>query len=196
VTPSLKALIVLLLVVASTSAQTGRSWPIREAPEELRPLIVDADLAIVSMQDALLRQLREKLRQGGPELALGACHIDTAALARRLGRSREFAGGFTSDRLRDAANRPRPWAVEFVRANAGKPAREVPGFVVDLGKRIGVLRPIAQQEICASCHGPADRISPSVRKLLDERYPRDEAVGFTNGEIRGWFWVELSKPER
>ena len=98
-----------------------------------------------------------------------------------------FAGGFTSDRLRDAANRPRPWAAEFVRAHAGKPAREVPGFVVDLGNRIGVLRPIAQQEICASCHGPADRISPSVRRLLDERYPRDRAVGFTNGEIRGWF---------
>jgi hypothetical protein len=196
VTPSLKALTSLLLAVAVTSAQTGRSWPIREAPDELRPLIVDADLAIVSMQDALLRQLHDKLAQGGPELALGACHIDTSALARRLARSHEFDGGFTSDRLRDAANRPRPWAAAFVRSNAGKPAREVPGFVVDLGDRIGVLRPMAQQEICASCHGPANRISPSVRKLLAERYPSDKAVGFANGEIRGWFWVELSKSVR
>ena len=193
---SLRTLTGLLLAVAVTSAQTGRSWPIREAPDELRPLIVDADLAIVSMQDALLRQLHDKLEQGGPELALGACHIDTSALARRLARSHEFAGGFTSDRLRDAANRPRPWAAAFVRSNAGKAAREVPGFVVDLGDRIGVLRPMAQQEICASCHGPANRISPSVRKLLAERYPSDRAIGFANGEIRGWFWVELSKPER
>ena len=195
-TLSLKALSLLFLAIGAAGAQTGRSWPIREAPEELRPLIVDADLAIVSMQDALLRQLHDKLAQGGPELALGACHIDTSALARRLARSHEFIGGFTSDRLRDAANRPRPWAAGFVRANAGKPAREVPGFIVDLGDRVGVLRPMAQQEICASCHGPADRISPSVRKLLDVRYPGDQAVGFTTGEIRGWFWVELSKPER
>lgn len=194
-TPSLKAL-VLLLLTAMAGAQTGRSWPIREAPDELRPLIVDADLAIVSMQDALLRQLHDKLSQGGPELALGACHIDPTALAQRLGRSHAFAGGFTSDRLRDAANRPRPWAAPFVRSNAGKAAREVPGFVVDLGDRVGVLRPMAQQEICASCHGPADRISPPVRKLLGERYPADKAVGFANGEIRGWFWVELAKPRR
>jgi hypothetical protein len=55
---------------------------------------------------------------------------------------------------------------------------------------------MAQQEICASCHGPADRISPSVRTLLAERYPGDRAVGFTNGEIRGWFWVELPKSRR
>ena len=74
---SLKALS-LLLSVAISGVQTGRSWPIREAPDELRPLIVDADLAIVSMQDALLRQLHDKLAQGGPELALGACHIDRA----------------------------------------------------------------------------------------------------------------------
>ena len=184
------------VLVAAVSAQTGRGWPIREAPAGLRPLIAEADLAIVSMQDALLRQLHDKLAQGGPELALGACHIDSSALARRLGRSHAFAGGFTSDRLRDTANRPRQWAAAFVRDNAGRDARGVPGFVADLGDAVGVLRPMAQQEICAACHGPEDRMSPAVRNLLAERFPGDRATGFRRGEIRGWFWVELSKTGR
>jgi hypothetical protein len=187
---------VVVLLGAALSAQTGQSWPIRDAPAALRTLVADADLAIVSMQDALLRQLRDKLAQGGPELALGACHIDSSALARRLARSHQFAGGFTSDRLRDPANRPRPWAAELVRAHAGRPARDVQGFVVDLGDAVGVLRPMAQQPICASCHGPAERLTPGVRKLLAERYPGDRAIGFAPGEIRGWFWVELSKTAR
>lgn len=185
-----------VILAAAVSAQTGRSWPIRDAPAELRPLIGDADLAIVSMQDALLRQLHDKLAQGGPEMALGACHIDAGTLARRLARTHRFAGGFTSDRLRDPANRPKPWAAGLVAANAGRQLRDVPGFVVDLGDTIGVLRPMAQQEICMSCHGPADRISPAVRALLEQRYPGDKAIGFVPGEIRGWFWVELAKSAR
>lgn len=190
------SLLGVALLAAAMAAQAGRSWPIDQAPAGLRPLIADADLGIVSMQDALLRQLHEKLAQGGPELAFAACHIDPAAVARRLARTHKFEGGFTSDRLRDRANRPRPWAAEFVRANAGRRVRDVHGFVVDLGDRIGVLRPMAHQEICASCHGPADRLSPAVRKLLEERYPGDQAIGFEPGEIRGWFWVELAKGDR
>lgn len=36
-------------------------------------------------------------------------------------------------------------------------------------------------------------LEPAVRAELRDRYPRDEAVGFTEGEIRGWFWVEVLK---
>jgi hypothetical protein len=32
-----------------------------------------------------------------------------------------------------------------------------------------------------------------VRKVLAERYPADKGLGFTEGEIRGWFWVEVPK---
>jgi hypothetical protein len=59
-----------------------------------------------------------------------------------------------------------------------------------------VLRPIAQRSICASCHGPADKLDPAVRSALRERYPADRATGFRRGEIRGWFWVEMPKKPR
>jgi len=35
-----------------------------------------------------------------------------------------------------------------------------------------------------------------VKAELAERYPADRAVGFTEGELRGWFWLELRKPGR
>jgi cytochrome c551/c552 len=59
-----------------------------------------------------------------------------------------------------------------------------------------VIRPIAQQQACAACHGPVDRISPAVRAVLAQRYPADSAVGFAEGDIRGWYWVEMPKPGR
>jgi hypothetical protein len=33
-----------------------------------------------------------------------------------------------------------------------------------------------------------------MRQLLAERYPADRAVGFEEGQIRGWYWVEMPKP--
>ena len=39
-----------------------------------------------------------------------------------------------------------------------------------------------------------------LRMLVDafegDRYPADRATGFKEGEIRGWFWVEVAKKPR
>ena len=35
--------------------------------------------------------------------------------------------------------------------------------------------------------------APEVQHALKESYPVDRAVGFAEGEVRGWFWVELPK---
>lgn len=39
-------------------------------------------------------------------------------------------------------------------------------------------------------------MTPIVRAALMDRYPVDRAIGFTEGEIRGWFWVEVPKTPR
>ena len=172
------------------------TWRAPDAPAEMRYPLSRADLIIASMQDALLRELTEATRAGGPAFAIKSCHLDVIGIIHRIGRQQGVAAGRTSDRLRSPANAPKPWAAALVAANAGRRGRDVPGFVVDLGDKVGVLRPIAQRPICASCHGPADTLAPAVRAELRDRYPRDRAVGFTEGEIRGWFWVEVPKKLR
>jgi Protein of unknown function (DUF3365) len=72
-------------------------------------------------------------------------------------------------------------------------ARDADGFVVDLDRSLGVLRPIVHQSMCNGCHGPFDRIDPAVRAALAGRYPADQAIGFIEGQLRGWFWVEVPK---
>ena len=186
-----------LVLVSSIGAQVGSarpSWSIKAVPAEWRALVSRADVIIVTMHDSLLRQLHSKLTEGGPTSALGACHIDTTALIHRVGRYDGIAAGLTSDRLRNPTNKARDWAAPLVAEYAGREARDVDGFVVDLGNRIGVLRPLMEQNSCLNCHGPLERISPAVRALIAERYPADRAIGFAEGQIRGWYWVEMPKP--
>jgi uncharacterized protein DUF3365 len=191
-----RSLLTLLPVLIGTGAFAQQSswtwWPLRETPSELRVVVSRADTIIVTMQDAMIRELNDSLSRGGPLRALTSCHLDTIGVSLRAGRE-GIAAGSTSDRLRVPANAPRPWAAALVLANAGRRARDVDGFAVDLGDKVGVLRPIAYRPMCAGCHGASDQISPVVRQTLADRYPADRAVGFTDGEIRGWFWVEMPK---
>jgi hypothetical protein len=179
--------------LATTLAAQGdrRSWPVSQAPVELKPAISRADVVIVAMQDAVLRELTHEAAIGGPAPAMNFFHMDVTATIQRLARQEGIAAGRTSDRLRSPTNAPRPWAAPLVKMHAGESARSVEGFAVDLGDKIGVLRPIAERPICAGCHGPL--VAPGVKTALLERYPADKALGFTEGEIRGWFWVEMPK---
>jgi hypothetical protein len=187
-------LLVAGLVTASLAGQSRfPSWPVDEAPQGIRPVISRADLVIADMQSAVLRELNDVLQKGGAVAAIGFCHLDATAMTQRLEKHSAIAAGRTSDRLRNPANAPRDWAAPFVGAHGGKPASAVKGFAVDLGDRIGVLRPIVEQPMCAGCHGPQDQLAAGVRTVLRNRYPADRALGFTDGEIRGWFWVEMPK---
>lgn len=185
-----------LLLAASLQAQTrlpDRTWPISQAPQTLREPISRGDLIVLSLQGALLKELTGALARGGPELAVKTCHVDVAGITARVARQPGVSAGRTSHRLRNPSNAPRSWAAPLVAAHAGRMARDVEGFAVDLGDRVGVLRPIAQRPLCGSCHGTTAQLDAAVRPLLQERYPADRAVGFEEGEIRGWFWVEVPK---
>lgn len=191
----LGALLLGLLLQGQAPLPAG-TWRIADAPAELRYRIGRGDLIVASMQDALLRELTDALARGGPTLAVNSCHVDVIKVTQRVGRQEGVAVGRTSHRLRNPTNAPRPWAAPLVAAYAGRQARDVDGFAVDLGDKVGLLRPIAHRPLCATCHGPADQIAPAVRATLADRYPADRATGFEEGEIRGWFWVEVPKRRR
>ena len=197
--PSMLRIGGLAIVLAATvvQAQTDLppgTWPIGKAPAEWRPAIARADLVVISLHDALRRELTHALAQGGPAFAIKACHIDVVGLTRRMGGHGGIAAGRTSDRLRNPANAPPAWAAALVAASGVRRlARDTDGFVVDLDRSLGVLRPILHQRMCDSCHGPADRFDPAVQAMLAARYPGDRATGFVEGQLRGWFWVEVPK---
>lgn len=189
-------------LVAAAALAAGlviAEWPVytvAQAPEALRPAIQHGDLVIIALQSALLRELTAAIAEGGPEHALQACHLEGAALALRVAKREGVEVGRTSARLRNPRNAPRPWAAGVVARSAGVPARDAGAFAVDLGDRVGLLRPIVQQPLCAACHGRVETMAPAVKAELQRRYPEDRAVGFDAGDLRGWFWVEVPKQPR
>jgi len=188
--------VLLLLTLVPLNGQAGREWPtypIKQAPAELQGAIQRGDLVILSIQSATSNELTSALGSGGPGDAIRVCHMSAATLIQRLGREEGIAAGRTAARLRTPSNAPKAWAAPIVKRYADARAASVEGFAVDLGDKVGVMRPIAHRAICSPCHGVDDKLNARVREELKDRYPVDRATGFKDGDLRGWIWVEVPK---
>ncbi|OFW03295.1 MAG: hypothetical protein A3H96_19545 [Acidobacteria bacterium RIFCSPLOWO2_02_FULL_67_36] len=188
--------VLTVLAFSAPFSPEGQAIPIARAPAAVRPFIQRADAAFTRIRSAHLTELAGTMRANGAAGAIGVCHLSSAAVMDRIRREEQIAVGWTSDRLRNPTSTPPAWAAPIVRQKAGARAASVSGFYVDLGDRVGVLRPMPEVALCAGCHGPADKLSPGVRAVLKDRYPADRAINFKDGEIRGWLWAEIWKVER
>jgi len=168
-----------------------RAFPPDAAPAEFAPAIALGDSATRLLQQRLGQRLLAELAAGGPIAAVAVCRDEAPGLTSGVARELALELGRTSHRLRNPRNAPRDWVRPYLAAAAGRRAAEVAPVAVDLGDRVGLLRPIPTGTVCLGCHGPAESLDPALREALRSAYPDDRAVGFAEGEFRGFFWAEV-----
>jgi hypothetical protein len=185
------ALAAFLLV--STAGASPPTHAPGDAPPELRPAVERADAAIAAFQRRLQGRLFQAMAAGGPAEAVRVCREEARAIAGEVSAETGVRLGRTSDRLRNDANAAPDWAAELVAAAAGKRAAVVDATVVELGARVGVLRPITVVDGCLRCHGPVEGMAEEARSTIGEAYPNDRATGYASGDHRGFFWAEVER---
>lgn len=184
---------VLVTVPAALAAQTlpaAKAIDMSAPTPRVAAAVDRADAAVRQLQLTLISRLKAELSRGGPKAAVTVCRDEAQQLTASVGKAQDLAIGRTSHKVRNPLNAPRPWAAGVVASNAGRPITGATPEVFDLGDRIGVLRPIGQMAMCETCHGPRDTVEAAIGDVLRASYPDDQAVGFTAGDLRGWFWVE------
>lgn len=58
------------------------------------------------------------------------------------------------------------------------------------------LRPVTAGAMCLKCHGQPDDIPIAVQRVLQERYPNDQATGYHAGDVRGAVSVRIALPKQ
>jgi hypothetical protein len=183
----------LLAASAAFAAEPARTMSPQEVPAGLAPAVARGEAAIDALQERIFKRLNALLVHAGPAGAVDPCRTDAPRIAKELGELHQVDLGRTSFRVRNPSNAPRKWAAAFVAAASGKRFDEVKPVVIDLGDRVGLLRPIAATPACVRCHGPVGAMEPAVKAEIARRYPRDRATGFAAGDLRGFVWVEVKK---
>ena len=196
---SVPAALVVAIVLAAPAAPGGPELPtpqervvyaVGQAPPRLAAGVGEAEAAIVALQRRLSTRLLQELRTGGLAQAIAVCRDEAPALTAETVRALGVRVGRTSHRLRNPRNTAPAWAERLVAAGANRKAASVEPAVVDLGDRVGVLRPIPTMAMCLRCHGPVEELSSDVKTFLARSYPTDRAVAFEEGDLRGFAWAE------
>ncbi len=138
------------------------------------------------MAKTLMAELTSEFETGGPEGAVVVCRDLAPMIADHVSSEHGVTIGRTSHRLRNPENRAPAWAEDVV-------ADGLDGtfFFKGPGGELGVMRPIMVAAPCLGCHGATESLRPAVIEALNESYPDDTAVGFGEGDLRGWFWIEV-----
>ena len=125
-------------------------------------------------------------RSGGPAGAIDVCRTQAPRIAAEVAQETGVRIGRTGVRLRNPANTAPAWAAPLLETKPTSPqaSRSSDGT-------LGVILPIRLASMCITCHGPADTLTEDVRAALAKHYPTDQATGFHDGDLRGWFWIEV-----
>jgi hypothetical protein len=180
------------IVLALAAALRAGSPPQASFPAE----IAKAEQAMNELQQALLAKLTATMASGGPAAAVEVCRTEARAIADAVAKKQGIELGRTSHRLRNPANAPRAWARVIVDGGSGVKASAEKLRSIDLGDRVGVLRPIGTAETCRRCHGAEGEVRRNIGATLAAAYPEDRATGFAPGDLRGWMWAEVPKAGR
>ncbi len=186
ITLSLLLLGSVLAAGCSSNAPVAHSVP---APDSADVQRVRA--AANALGGDLMTLLKSELERGGPGAAIAVC-ADSAQVRTQAHQRDGVTVRRVGTRLRNPGNSPDSLEAAVLAAfEADRIAGRLPAETLlvvatpEGGAEIRYLKPIALQEPCLACHGPADRLSPPVRALLAERYPADEATGYAAGDLRG-----------
>ncbi len=133
------------------------------------------------------------MSEGGPENAIGVCNIRAPEIAAKLSEESGWQVGRTALRLRNPGNAPTPREREILRSFEAKLAEGVdPGTLEAVAKitrdgerLLHYMKAIPTAPVCTTCHG--QNVDPGLLAKIREVYPKDEAIGFAPGELRGAF---------
>ena len=177
---------------STATATTAASAPTAEGWTAV-PMDADAPAALTMAREArdalaqrLMGTLKGALAEGDFTAGIEACKSAAPAIASSVSDEKDLRVGRTSFRVRNPDNTPPDFAEPVVEARWAKE-----GLFRGPEGQLGYVAPIRMKKPCLKCHGSAADVPDEVASMLAEAYPEDEATGFAEGDLRGWFWVEV-----
>lgn len=157
--------------------------------------VTASQAAVQEFQSTLQGHLMAAMQEGGPTKAIEVCSQRAPEIAADLSRETGWSVGRTSLKLRNPENAPDEWERAVLedfdaRRAAGVPAAELSRFeiVEDGGQQVfRFMRAIPTAGLCLTCHGA--EVGGDIRHALERLYPADQAIGYSEGDVRGAFTI-------
>ena len=157
--------------------------------------VAASQAAIQTFASTLQGHLMGAMQEGGPTNAIDVCRQRAPEIADQISADTGWSVGRTSLKLRNPDNAPDQWERAVLedfeaRRAEGVPASDLVRYeVVEDGdeKVFRFMRAIPTGGLCLTCHGT--ELGGDIRHALKRLYPADQAVGYSEGDVRGAFTI-------
>lgn len=161
----------------------------------------DVDLGrkyALSTKAVLGKNLMAAIQKYGTEGAVTFCNTKAYPLTDSMALALNVSIKRVSDQPRNPLNTANEKELAFIKdakALLGKGQKIMPQMQEINGKAVGYY-PIKTNKMCLQCHGTAntDVLAPTLEKIA-ALYPKDQALGYDENELRGIWVVEMDKKE-
>ena len=165
----------------------------RTANAELTPIENGKNIAL-EVKGILEKNLGEALKNGGPVNALNFCSTRAIPLTDSMSIALNAQIKRVSDNNRNLMNKANSEELAYIKATKSLIAQNkepLPKLITTETKNIGFYPIIANQK-CLKCHGQVDaEVMPETYAAIKNLYPKDKATGYSTGELRGIWVVEM-----
>jgi hypothetical protein len=148
----------------------------------------------------LKAELTKAIAEGGPMAAINVCYLRAPEIAAQLSQASGARVGRTALRVRNPSNAPddlertvlEQFAADLGSGPIDRPLEAV--FEIRRGDAVErrYMRAIPTDALCLTCHGKT--IAPELAAAIARDYPKDQATGFEQGQLRGAFSVVWPAP--
>jgi len=145
-------------------------------------------------------ELSKAIAEGGPLAAINVCYLRAPEIAAQLSQASGARVGRTALRVRNPSNAPddlertvlEQFAADLGSGPIDRPLEAV--FEIRRGDAVErrYMRAIPTDALCLTCHGKT--IAPELAAAIARDYPKDQATGFEQGQLRGAFSVVWPAP--
>lgn len=180
----------LIATAALAGGKAGDPPPV--APETGQ--VEAARAAAGKLLKTLGGELQVALGRGDVAAAITACAETAPRIARDISLTEGWQVTRVSTKPRNAQlGMPDVWAQQTLAdfearlaAGADPATLERSEIVAEpAGRFLRYAKGIPTQPMCLTCHGPADTIAPALKATLAAAYPKDRALGYAAGQLRG-----------
>lgn len=149
-------------------------------------------------QKVLAGHLIPAVQEHGTEYALEFCNVKAYPLTDSMAVELQASIKRVTDQPRNPANTANEAELKYIEQAKAElnEAGDISPKVHQLGDRVIGYYPIVTNQLCMQCHGDPDtQIAESTLTKIRELYPEDQATGYSEGELRGIWVVEMDVQE-
>jgi hypothetical protein len=189
----------ILALIACDSQQQRRT---NNDTSELTAFVLEeGDRISNQAQMALGGQLKQAIAAGGPSHAVQFCNLSAAHILDTLSTGYEQVKvKRTTEKLRNPGNGPSHIERELLQAYQQKlqDKMALSPEVTPIGNtKFLYSKPIIiNNALCLNCHGSTEHnISKETLEVISNYYPKDQAVNYRMGDLRGIWSIEFDREE-